>query len=48
MNYTLMLLTQREEELEQQLLEASSMMTKATIVAELAHVRAAINKQEET
>ena len=42
MNYTIMLLSQRLEELEQQLLEAGSMVDKAAIVHELAHVRHAI------
>ena len=47
MNYTIMLLSQRLEELEQQLLEAGSMVDKAAIVHELAHVRYAIAGQHE-
>ena len=46
-NYTIMLLSQRLEELEQQLLEAGSMVDKAAIVHELAHVRHAIADQHE-
>ena len=47
MNYTMMLLAQRLEELEQKLLESNSMVNQAAIVHELAHVRDAISKQEE-
>ena len=47
MNYTIMLLSQRLEELEQQLLEAGSMVDKAAIVHELAHVRHAFADQGE-
>ena len=46
MNYTMMLLAQRLEELEQKLLETNSMVNKAAIVHELAHVRDAISEQE--
>ena len=38
MNYTMMLLAQRLEELEQKLLESNSMVNQAAIVHELAHV----------
>ena len=47
MNYTMMLLTQRQEELEQELMKATSMVNKATITAELVHVRDALASQEE-
>ena len=47
MNYTIMLLFPRLEELEQQLLEAGSMVDIAAIVHELAHVRHAIDDQDE-
>ena len=46
MNYTMMLLAQRLEELEQKLLETNSMVNKAAIVHELAHVSDAISEQE--
>jgi len=46
MNYTMMLLAQRLEELEQKLLETNSMVNKAAIVQELAHVRDALSEQE--
>ena len=46
MNYTMMLLAQRLEELEQKLLEANSMVNKAAIVQELAQVRDALSEQE--
>ena len=39
MNYIMMLLAQREEELEQKLLATVSMTEKASIVLELSHVR---------
>ena len=42
----MMLLAQRLEELEQKLLETNSMVNKAAIVHELAHVRDAISEQE--
>jgi len=47
MNYTMMLLNQRQEELEQKLLETVSMAEKAAIVLELSHVRNAITEQKE-
>ena len=42
----MMLLAQRLEELEQKLLETNSMVNKAAIVQELAHVRDALSEQE--
>ena len=44
MNYIMMLLAQREEELEQKLLATVSMTEKASIVLELSHVRDSIKK----
>ena len=46
MNYTMMLLAQRQEELEQKLLPTVSMTEKASIVLELSHVRDSINELE--
>ena len=46
MNYTMTLLTQRQEELEQKLLATVSMAEKASIVLELFHVGCAITEQE--
>jgi len=46
MNYIMMLLAQREEELEQKLLATVSMTEKASIVLELSHVRDSIKKLE--
>ena len=46
MKYTMTLLTQRYEELEQSLLETVSMAEKASIVLELFHVGCAITEQE--
>ena len=46
MKYTMMLLAQREEELEQKLLATVSMDEKAAIVLELSHVRDSIKELE--
>jgi len=46
MNYTMMLLTQRQEKLEQRLLATVSMTEKASIVLELSHIRHAIMEQD--
>ena len=46
MNYIMMLLAQREEELEQKLLATVSMTEKASIVLELSHVRDSIKNLE--
>ena len=46
MNYTMMLLTQRQEELEQRLLTTLSLAEKASIVLELSHIRLAITEQD--
>ena len=46
MNYTMMLLAQRQEELEQKLLATISLTEKASIVLELSHVRDSLKELE--